>query len=104
MALFDAVRVRSTPITEAAGYAGAEGVVFGVTTVSITGVDVIGEVEDDAAINVDFEGRLPAAWFQPSLVEVIGAPAASITVGKARMSREDGGEWIELRRPWWRFW
>lgn len=102
--MFDAARVRSTPVTEAAGYAGAEGTIYGVTTVSVTRVEVIGGAEDDTAINVDFEGRLPAAWFPPSLVEVIGSPATTITVGNARIERPEGGEWREVKRPWWRFW
>ncbi len=104
MGMFDAARVRSTPVTEATGYAGAEGIIHGVTTVSVTRVEVIGEPENDAAINVDFDGRLPAAWFQPSLIEVTGQPAIAITVGKGRMERPEGGDWREVRRPWWRFW
>ncbi|NBW06739.1 MAG: hypothetical protein EBR82_01795 [Caulobacteraceae bacterium] len=104
MGMFDAARVRSTPVTEAAGYAGAEGTIHGVTTVSLSGVDVIGEPEDDVAIYVDFDGQLPEAWFQPSLVEVIGEPAMTVTVGKGRMERSEGGEWREAPRPWWRFW
>lgn len=102
--MFDTARVLSTPATEEAGYSGAEGTIFGVTTVSVTLVEVIGEPEDDTAINVDFDGRLPAAWFQPSLIEVTGQPAAAISVGPARMERSEGGEWRELRKPWWRFW
>lgn len=110
--MFDSARVRSTLFTEAAGYAGAEGTIFGVTTVSVTGVEVIGEPEDDTAINVDFDGRLPAAWFQPSLIEVTGQPEATIEIGPARLHRSADRAWHEVsvesqehnNRPWWRFW
>lgn len=104
--MFDAVRIRTTPVTEAAGYGGAEGVVYGVTTVSMTGVEVIGEAEDDTALNVDFSGARPAAWFQPSLVEVIGTPETTIEIGRATITRAAGSdEWVEtVRPPWWKFW
>ena len=106
MPMFDTVRIRSTPATVAAGYGEAEGTVFGVTTVSLTNVEVIGVAEDDCAINVDFGGALPSAWFQPSLVEVTGQPKTTISLGGADFQRPDGGgEWIRVRpRPWWRFW
>ena len=102
--MFDSAKVKSTTITEAAGYAGAEGTIYGVTTVSVTCVEVIGEPEDDVAINVDFDGRLPTAWFQPSLIEVTGQPATKISIGPGRTERSEGGEWREGRKPWWRFW
>lgn len=102
--MFDSAKVRSTPLTAAAGYADAEGTIYGVTTVSVTGVEVVGQPEDDTAINVDFGGRMPAAWFQPSLIEVTGRPATTISVGSAKLARTEGGDWREVRRPWWRFW
>ena len=104
--MFDAVRIRSTPVTQAAGYGGAEGVVFGVTTVSLAKVEVIGEPEDDCALNVDFGGALPGAWFQPSLVEVTDQPETMVSVGGAEYRRPaGGGEWVRTEpSPWWRFW
>ena len=104
MQMFDSARIRSTPATVEAGYAGAEGTVFGITTVSVTGVEVVGEPEEDVAVNVDFGESLPSAWFQPSLVEVTGVPASTLTIGRARLEREDGGEWQVVKEPWWRFW
>jgi len=106
MPMFDAVRIRSTPATRAAGYDGAEGVVFGVTTVSLTRVEVVGEPEDDCAVNVDFDGALASAWFQPSLVEVTGQPETTISIGRAKFQRADGdAEWAQVKpRAWWRFW
>ena len=48
----DHVRVRSTPLTEERGLAGLDGNVHGETTPSVTGVEVIGELKSDYAINV----------------------------------------------------
>lgn len=79
---------------------------FGVTTVSVTGVDVIGEVEADCALNVDFNGQLPAAWFQPSLVELVGPPEGTVSIGGKDFTwAEDAADFVEVtRRPWWKFW
>ena len=106
MPMFDTARICSTPVTNEAGYAGAEGIVFGVTTVSATNVEVVGDAEDDCAINVDFGGALPSAWFQPSLVEITGQPQTTISIGGAELKRpEGGGDWVQIKtRPWWRFW
>ena len=99
MGMFDSARIRRTPLTEKLGYADAEGTIFGVTTVSSTGVEVIGDVEDDCAINVDFDGRLPTAWFQPSLVKVTGQPEITMTLGDKTFVRKQGsGEWTEVPR------
>ena len=102
--MFDAARIRSAPATEQAGYAGAEGTVYGITTVSVTGVTVIGEPKADVAVNVDFGEHLPSAWFQPSLVEVMESPALTLTIGGTRLKREVDGTWEAVRKPWWRFW
>jgi len=69
--IFDTARIRSSPETEASGYAGRVGLVHGFTVPSETGVGpVIGEVGDGAAINVHFDDLDEGAWFAPSLVEV----------------------------------
>jgi hypothetical protein len=49
------------------------GQVYGETTPSVTGVEVIGAVQEDYAINVFLNERNEALWFAPDLVEVIGA-------------------------------
>ena len=105
MAMFDSARIRSTSATIEAGYAGAEGTVFGITTVSVTGVEVIGLPEDDCAINVDFDGAMPSAWFQPSFVEITSEPALTLSVGDVSLRRDDAGEWtVKRAKPWWAFW
>jgi hypothetical protein len=64
------VRIRRTPETEAAGWAGVVGQIFGETKPSSSGVDdVIGLTGEDYAINVFSEERAEQAWFAPHLLE-----------------------------------
>ena len=109
------MRVRSTPLTQQLGVAGLVGNVFGQTTPSVTGVDVIGESEGDFAINVFFETRTAGFWFTPELLEFVDhAPGAEIRLDgvSKKWIRSETGEWKELdtaaERPpaksWWRFW
>jgi hypothetical protein len=103
--MFDIVRIRSTPETVTAGYADIEGVLYGVTSVSVTLVDVVGMPEDDTALNVGFGDLITTAWFQPSFVEFVRRPETTISIGGVQLSRPDGGGgWQASRRPWWRFW
>src|SRR5882672_11512948 len=53
----DNVRIRSSVETISNGVAGLVGQVYGQTTPSVTGVEVIGKLESDYAINVFFEDR-----------------------------------------------
>jgi hypothetical protein len=102
--MFDRVRIRSTPETEALGYADAVGELQGFTTPSITGVMVIGP-HDDAAIAVDFDGDRPAVWFAPHLVAFEERPAVTVEVGGRELCRPANGQWSERRsRSWWQFW
>jgi len=92
------VRVRSTPITEAAGVANLVGPVYGVTTPSVTGVSVIGESSDDRAIHVFFENRREALWFAPDLLEFIDHGAGAVITLKCvpkGWKRAEDGSWIE---------
>jgi len=111
----DNVRVRSTPVTVQLGVAGLVCNVFGETTPSVTGVDVIGEPEADYAINVFFEVRKKGFWFTPELLEFIDhAPGTEIRLDGVpkRWIRSETGEWKEIdtaaerqpARSWWRFW
>ena len=61
----DNVRIRSSVETESNGFAGLVGQVYGQTTPSVSGVEVIGELESDYAINVFFEDRHESFWFAP---------------------------------------
>jgi len=68
------VRVRKTPLTVAAGVADRVGIIFGQTTPSQTGVDVLGEATDDFAVNVSFEDPKKTLWFGEQLLELVEAP------------------------------
>jgi hypothetical protein len=89
------------------------GHVYGQTTPSVTGVEVIGELTSDYAINVFFEDRHESFWFVPALVEFIDhAPGTEITLdGVAKKwVRSESGEGREeslgkkSNKPRWRFW
>ena len=108
----DNVRIAETDLTRSQGLAGLTGVVFGVTTPSATGVDVIGHSTEDVALNVHFESRNESFWFAPELVQFIDHnPGAEISldgVDKKWIRRPDG-DWVEVstaptKRPWWKFW
>ena len=90
--MFDNVKIARTRLTERLGYANQDGVCFGFTTPSVTGVEVIGE-HDDLALNVHFDD-LEDAWFTPDLVEFISHGAGvETTVGDKRFIIQDDGSW-----------
>jgi hypothetical protein len=92
----DHVRVVSTPLTETLGLSGLSGQVYGETRPSVTGVEVIGEIADDYAINVQLERRSGALWFARQLLEFIDhAPGTEIVIGTKRLVRTASGEWVE---------
>jgi hypothetical protein len=94
----DTVRVRHTEATRAAGVAGLTGPVYGETTPSVTGVDVIGEVTGDYAINVYFKDREESLWFAPDLLEFVDhGVGAEITINgvNKKWTRTESGEWEE---------
>ena len=108
----DNVRIRVTSETEAAGVAGLTGQVYGLTTPSVTGVEVIGTPSADSAINVHVEPHGQAFWFSPELVEFLDhAPGTEMHLkgsGK-RWVRTEEGRWNEepasrQKTPWWKFW
>ncbi len=109
----DNVRIRSSVEVESTGLAGLTGQVYGQTTPSVTGIEVIGELTSDYAINLFFEGRNESFWFAPALVEFVDhAAGTEITLdGVAKKSvRTESGEWREestetkTAKPWSRFW
>ncbi len=108
----DNVRIRVTKETEAAGVAGLKGQVYGETTPSVTGVQVVGSPSHDFALNVYFEERREAFWFAPELVEfldhAVGSEIRLAGVDRRWIRTEDGG-WKEeslreRKRPRWKFW
>lgn len=104
----DNVRIRSTPLTEEHGLAGLSGQVYGETTPSSTGVEVIGDLKADYAINVFFENQNKSYWFASELLEFVdyGAGTEIMLEGvPKKWVRAASGEWIEQsKKPWWKFW
>ncbi len=121
----DNVRIRDTAVARDHALAGLKGEVFGVTTPSVTGVEVIGTLTADVAINVHFSSLNKAFWFAPELLEFLDHGAGTvITIGTHRLVRSSDGSWHEektgltfkdpaqahpayqqfTKRPWWKFW
>ena len=97
--MFDRVRVRTTAATEAAGFAGITGQVYGETVPSSSGVgrdQIIGEMKEDYAVNVNFKELNKSVWFTRDLLEFVDhAPGTEITAGSKTRVRTETGEWIE---------
>ena len=115
IAFGDTVRIRTTEATVNAGMADLVGTVYGETTPSATGVEVIGALETDHAISVYFADRGAPAWFDPRLLEFVdhgeGTQVTLDGVAK-KWVRSSDGKWLEepadsttrKDRPWWKFW
>jgi len=92
----DNVRIGRSPITEAAGVAGLVGQVYGETTPSVTGVEVIGDTSADYAVNVFFKDRNEGFWFALDLLEFVDhGPGTTIEIGEPpkKWVRTAEGEW-----------
>jgi hypothetical protein len=110
----DNVRVRSTTVTIERGLAGLAGEVRGETTPSVTGVEVIGELRSDFALNVHLPEKGEAYWFAEELLDFVDhAPGTEIRLAGVpkKWTRSSDGRWIEEnapamapRKPWWKFW
>ncbi|OAI51275.1 hypothetical protein AYO44_05080 [Planctomycetaceae bacterium SCGC AG-212-F19] len=92
----DNVRVASTALTVSLGLAGLTGQVYGETTPSVTGIEVIGGATANYAINVQLDGRDESLWFAPQLLEFVDhAPGTEIVIGNKRLVRTPSGEWVK---------
>ncbi len=94
----DKVRVRGTPATEAAGLAGLVGDVYGETTPSVTGVQIVGDLKEDYAVNVHFDQRDGEFWSNPDDLEFVDhAPGTTITLKGVdkKCVRTESGDWEE---------
>jgi len=104
----DNVRILSSTATESLGIAGLDGQIYGETTPSVTGVDVIGELTDDFALSVSVEG-LAEYWISPELLEFLDhGEGTEIVIGNIRAVRRADGSWSESEiipsKKWWQFW
>jgi hypothetical protein len=92
----DRVRIKESPETLSARVAGLEGDVYGFTTPSVTGVEVIGGAPDDYALNVSLPDRDAELWFRPDLVELLHHnPGTVMQVGDVQAVRQPDGSWLE---------
>jgi hypothetical protein len=91
----DNVRVKSNPLTVELGLAGYTGQVYGETTPSATGVEVIGTTKEDYAVNVQLDGRKDSVWFALDLLEFVDhAPGTEMVIGTQRFVRSASGDWV----------
>ncbi len=94
----DKVRVRLTDATERLGIAGETGIVYGRTTPSVTGVEVIGTPSIDLAISIVLEGQTEQLWFAEELLEVVDHEAGTtVEIAGRKLIRDEGGEWHEIK-------
>lgn len=94
--MFDRVLVRDTPETAEIGIAGMEGDVYGFTTPSVTGVEVIGGAPEDFALNVSFKDSKGEFWLRPDLVQLLNHnEGTELRVGGAAFVRESDGSWLQ---------
>ena len=97
VAFGDNVRIVSAAATVELGIAGLTGNVYGVTTPSITGVEVVGGSQSDTAVNVFIEEIEKDYWLSPDLVELIDhAPGTTFSIGSREWVRTEDGEWEEI--------
>lgn len=95
----DRVRIRATPVTEAAGIAGLEGDVYGESVPSLSGAEVVGVAADDFVLNVYVEARGEGYWLSPEHVEWVGHnPGQEIRLDGVpkRWVRRADGAWDEI--------
>ena len=121
MSFGDNVHIVRTPATEERKVADLVGQIYGFTTPSVTGVEVIGGNSEDFAFNVFFEESQDSLWFARDLVEFVNHGAgteASVTGSPFKFVRSADGDWIKqpkhskpdskthplFKKPWWRFW
>jgi hypothetical protein len=92
----DTVRIRTTAETERLGLGGRSGLVYGWTTPSDTGVQVIGSVANDRALSVKIEDRDEPLWLDPDLLELVDHTLGTTArIGDRSYTRSAEGEWIE---------
>ena len=100
IAFGDKVRVLAAASTESKGVAGQIGFVYGFTTPSQTGVEVVGDSTDDYAIAVMIESKDNALWFAPNLLEFLDhQPGTTMEIGSRRLIRDADGQWHEVKLP-----
>lgn len=105
----DKVKVLASPETDAIGISGKVGLISGETKPAATGVDVIGEIRDDFALSVSFEGYAETYWLSSELLEFVDhAEGTEFVAGNVRAIRKADGSWEETYinppKRWWQIW
>ena len=98
----DHVRIRQAPETEALGIAGLDGLVFGESRPSSSGVKVVGAAPNGYVVNVFIESRDEDYWLRPELVEFLDhAPGGRIELEGVPYVREHqpDGSWTQFAKP-----
>lgn len=92
----DNVRIVPSDATTASGHADRMGVCYGMTTPSVTGVEVVGDGVNDVALNVHFDdAAVQDAWFAPEFVALVDDAAGSrATVGDHAFVTTEDGTWV----------
>jgi len=107
------VKIKCSTETEAKGLASKIGEIYGHTTPTVTGVDVIGKTDKDFALNVYFDDIKESFWFDQSLIELLdnGAGTEMTLDGiDKKWTKDSSGNWIEedlsgkSNKKWWKFW
>jgi hypothetical protein len=94
----DRVRILPTPATVRLGLSNKIGLVHGVTTPSITGVEVIGPCVGDRAFNVRVEGDDRAIWLPLNALEFVDhAEGITVRIGRKNLIRSRSGKWREFK-------
>ncbi len=95
----DNVRILRTAETERLGIADRVGNVYGETTPSESGVEVIGKPEADYALNVYFDTLDSSYWLAPNLLEFVShAPGTEVHVHGSpfKSVRQPDGTWKDV--------
>ena len=98
----DRVRIAASRETEARGFAGRTGHVYGESVPSSSGVGpAIGDRGEDFAISVFFDETEEQEWFAPHLVEFLdhGGPQTATIEGGPSFLRDADGNWHEVDGP-----
>jgi hypothetical protein len=88
----DRVRIRLTEATETLGIGGRIAIVNGLTTPSVTGVEVIGTSSKDLAIAVTLEGQTRQLWFAEEVLEFVDHGAGTtVEIPGRKLIRDEHG-------------
>jgi hypothetical protein len=96
------VRIAVSGETEAGGFAGRTGHVYGESVPSSSGIGpVIGDRGEDLAVSVFFDETKEQEWFAPHLVEFVdhGGVQTAVVEGGPSFVRDADGTWREIGGP-----